>query len=874
MIRGKVLEYFKGDELATDVFLSKYSLNGEETPNEMHDRLAKEFARVLWSEYGYIEHPSHPIKHLSKFGEHFFTNLWKSNKLEDVVIYIKSLFNNFEYIVPQGSVMGGVGTGAPVSYSNCFVIQSPEDSVESIMHTARDMAQIYKRRGGVGLDISNLRPNGSSVSNAAKTSTGAVSFMSLYSHITEVIGQEGRRGALMLSMDINHPDSPDFAIIKRDLSKVTGANISLKLNNAFIEAVKNDADYILRWPVDLDITKFSNDYIDANYNELHYIEDHENNNEVCYVKKVKARELWNTIVESNWLSAEPGIFNWDHLINYDPTGVYPQLRPISTNPCGELGLGAGDSCRLLATNLYSLVSHPFKKESFIDDDFAYQIFYQAQVLADVLVSLEIEAIDRILYKLNENWQEQYYLNNSVKDFLNTQSEEFKLWWQTRDIAVKGRRTGTGITAYGDMMAALNLPYGSKEITEKVFSIKLKAELDASIDMAILKGAFPLYNTNLEFDNFQETGTTEGMNDWYKFILKEYPEQASRMINFGRRNSGISTVAPTGSVSILTQTTSGIEPLFKPFYTRRKKCNPGEIADYVDQNGVGFREFTVLHPKFIDWCLIKNPENTKERLETLNQKDLQVLFESSPWYGSTSEDIDIDTRIQTQALIQKYITSSISSTVNVPVETTKETMSKGYLDAFDLKCKGLTYYRDGSRSGILISDTPKDKVFKSHDAPKRPKELEANLHITKSKGNTYAVVIGLFENKPYEVFVFNTLGEKLKECSGKIIKIKRGHYRFIGDKITIDNLNESGNSELEKASALYTSMLLRHGADIHYVIKTAKKINDGITSFVSAMCRILSKYDTKIEETICPECGGKLVHEAGCATCKDCGYSRC
>ena len=329
MIREQVLEYFKGDELATDVFLSKYSLNGEETPNEMHDRLAKEFARVLWSEYGYIEHPSHPIKYLSKFGEHFFTNLWKSNKLEDVVIYIKSLFNNFEYIVPQGSVMGGVGTGAPVSYSNCFVIQSPEDSVESIMHTARDMAQIYKRRGGVGLDISNLRPNGSSVSNAAKTSTGAVSFMSLYSHITEVIGQEGRRGALMLSMDINHPDSPDFAIIKRDLSKVTGANISLKLNNAFIEAVKNDTDYILRWPIDLEVPELRED---LEYNKLESLASY--GSLTGYVKKIRAKELWDTIVESNWLSAEPGIFNWEHLIDYDPTGVYPQLKPISTNPCG------------------------------------------------------------------------------------------------------------------------------------------------------------------------------------------------------------------------------------------------------------------------------------------------------------------------------------------------------------------------------------------------------------------------------------------------------------------------------------------------------------------------------------------------------------
>lgn len=330
MIREQVLEYFKGDELATDVFLSKYSLNSEESPEEMHDRLAKEFARVLRGEYDYIEHTSHPIKHLSKFGEYFFTNLWESNTLEDVVIYIKSLFKNFEYIVPQGSVMGGVGTRAPVSYSNCFVIQSPEDSIESIINTARDMAQIYKRRGGVGLDISNLRPNGSSVNNAAKTSTGAVSFMSLYSHITEVVGQSGRRGALMLSMDINHPDSPDFATIKRDLTKVTGANISIKLNQKFINAVENNEDYILRWPLETNISNLPiNDIV---YNELKFFYTKEGS--PYYIKKVKAKELWDTIVESNWLSAEPGIFNWEHLIDYDPTGVYPQLKPISTNPCG------------------------------------------------------------------------------------------------------------------------------------------------------------------------------------------------------------------------------------------------------------------------------------------------------------------------------------------------------------------------------------------------------------------------------------------------------------------------------------------------------------------------------------------------------------
>ena len=534
MIREQVLEYFKGDELATDVFLSKYSLNGQETPDEMHQRLAKEFARVLWNEYGYIEHTSQPISNLSKFGSYFFTNLWESNTLEDVVIYIKSLFNNFEYIVPQGSVMAGLGTNKAVSLSNCFFNGAMEDNINSIYDTTKSMAEIGKRRGGTSTDLSLLRPKGSVVNNSSNTSSGAVSFLDLIDVTGKLIGQEGRKMAIMVTMDINHPDIEEFTTIKNDLSKVTNANLSIKLNQEFLNAVNNNEDYLLRFPCDLVIPS---NYYEVNYpeflteyNVLYELKNVDLGTEKGYVKKVKAKELWDIVIHSAWQFAEPGLLFWSNVLDYDPTSVYDVLKPLGTNPCSELPLGDKDSCRLITSNLYTLVDNPFTDRAEFNVNTAYEMFYVAQVLADLLVDLELEAVDRILAKIDplydpKNPEEFKYESMGVV------SEEFNLWWKIREVGELGRRTGTGITAYGDMCAALGLAYGDPS-TEEVFKLKLQAELDASIDMAILKSPFPLWNPKRE----------QNGNSWYKFIEATYPEQAGKMINFGRRNAGLLMLA--------------------------------------------------------------------------------------------------------------------------------------------------------------------------------------------------------------------------------------------------------------------------------------------------------------------------------------------
>ena len=885
-MRNKVLDYFNQDNLATDVFISKYSLNKQEVPDEMHERLAEDFARI--EEKYHDIYLTKDIKALSDYGQRRF----KTDNFSSVIKgKIVSLFNHFDFIIPGGSVMQGLGSGKPVSLSNCFVLQSPEDTIESIFNTARDAAQIYKRRGGVGIDISNLRPRGSGVDNAANSSTGAVSFMDLYSNVTNIICQEGRRGALMISIDVNHPDVFEFANIKKDLTKITGANISIRLNDKFLEAVKNNKDYLLYYPSNIELTNeeyycIHPETSQKEYNELiTYCQIIGGKQTNYYVKRIKAKELWDNIITNAHLTAEPGIFNWERLVNYDPTGVYNELKPISTNPCGELGLSGYDSCRLIATNLYSLVENPFTNKAALDTIKAYEVFYEAQVLADNLVDLELEAVDKILTKINP-----LYLGNGDWHQIDDPSDEFKLWMKIREIGSKGRRTGTGITAYADMLAALNKSYGDIKITEKIFKIKLQAELDASIDMAIIRGPFPLYNRIKEYSSIRtsnaqvmDINSKVPQNDWYKFIQEELPEQYKRMYIYSRRNAGISTIAPTGTVSIMTQTTSGIEPVFLPVYTRRVTCLSDETPDIVE-NGIGYKEVTTVHPKLKTWYEIAGYQifeqhlgeglNQVPKVEELTKKDWDYLYPYSPYYLQSSADLDYNVRVDTQALIQKYITSSISSTVNLPSDVTKEVVEDLYIKAFEKGCKGITVYRDGSRSGILIGDKVEKSTFTYNKAPKRGKELEAHLHITKSKGNIYAVIVGLKEDKPYEVFVFNTLNIPMKESSGKIIKVKKGHYKFEGDNITIEKLDETGNTDLEKACALYTSMLLRHGANIHYVIKTAKKIDDGITSFVSAMCRVLNKYD-EIKETLeCPKCGGRLVKDGGCSKCIDCGESMC
>jgi ribonucleoside-diphosphate reductase alpha chain len=902
-VQKYTLSYFDNDELASSVFLNKYSLNKEENPKKMHIRLAKEFARI---DKKYTENFPDELKTLSPYGcNRFLTSMFCDTK--ELSSYIFSKFKHFNFIIPGGSVMQGLGSDNNTSLSNCFVLESPDDSIESIFNTARDAAQIYKRRGGVGIDISKLRPNGAKVNNSASSSTGAVSFMHLYSEVTKIICQEGRRGALMLSIDVNHPDVFEFASIKKDLTKITGANISIRLNNEFLKAVKEDKDYILRYPCNTDISipqEFNIvDFTELEYNKLY------SSNSGKFIKVIKAKELWNTIVSNAHLTAEPGIFNWDKLINYDPTGVYEELKPISTNPCGELGLSGYDSCRLIATNLYSLVKDPFTKDSKLDENLAYEVFYEAQMLADNLVDLEIEAVEKILAKISPTYAEKHDVNWNYEE----ESEEFKLWWKIKEIGEKGRRTGTGITAYADMLAALNLPYGDPEMTERIFQIKFIAELNASVDMAIVRGPFKLWNNTLEYYENKEnvyhykylvdskdlikslenlrkdSNDTEvpivGKNEWYTKLYEICPYVAERMHKYGRRNAGISTIAPTGSISILTQTSSGIEPVFMPVYKRKVTCQGDEKPDVIEL-GIGYRIIPVIHPKLKEWYKI-NKEflvDNNTPIEDLTYEDWLMLYNKSPYKGQSSADIDYNKRVDTQSLIQKYITSSISSTVNLPKNTTVKTVSDLYMKAFEKGCKGITVYRDGSRGGILVTEESSNN-FKQYDAPKRSKELESELHLAKIEGKCYCIVVGLLENKPYEVFVVKVDPEtyskyqkdlitfNIKSVPGFTIKRSKGHYSFSSPIINIDKLVE-GDNVTEKLCTLYTSMLLRQGASIHYVIKTAKKIDSNINSFVTVMCRVLNTYNDKKETLVCDKCGGTVIKEAGCSKCLDCGDSAC
>lgn len=860
------LEYFKGDELADSVWTNKYKLANEETPRDMHIRLAYEFEKI---ERKYTKDID-AVRHiLSKYGNE------RSNLSAQAIV---NLFDHFNYIVPGGSVMSGLGSDNPVSLSNCFVIPSPKDSISNIFDTARDMAQIYKRRGGIGVDISKLRPSGSIVHNAANTSSGSISFMELYSKVTEIIGQSGRRGASLISIDIRHPDVLNFITCKSDLSKITGANISVKIDKEFRDAVNKDEDYILRWPIE---TPLPNHPETLEYKVL--TKDTLSDNSTVYYKKVKAKELWNLLIENAWRHAEPGILIYDRLVDYDPTGVYDELRPISTNPCGEIGLSPYDSCRLICSNLFSLVENPFESNAKINYETAYKVFYECQVLADDLVDLELEAIERILLKIQPDYalmREAMWERPFALIWLYNQSDEFKLWWEIRKMGKQGRRTGCGITALGDMYAALGVEYGNKEITERLFYTKLQAELDATIDMSIIRGSFPLWDSALEYIDSDLTGG----NDWYTFIQDKFPEQYKRMVKYGRRNSSFSTVAPTGSISLLTGTTSGIEPLFKPYYIRRKKCNPGETPTFVDQNGVGFIEYNVLHPKFKEWFIIAAqckdcPDVALDSLKGASKEQLEKVFKESPWYKQTAEDINWEVRVDAQGIIQKYITSSISSTVNLPKGTSKEIVENLYNRAIDKGLKGITCYVDGSRSGILVDtkSVKSEEIFVQHKAPKRPKTLKANSHIVKSMGNTYCVLIGLLQDKPYEVFVMKQPTIALDK-DGTITKVGRHHFSWNDKNGTyIDNIiSNLADESAEQTLALMVSMLLRTGGELPFIIKTIKKSTNTIVSFQSALVRVLSKYLTKPIETneLCPDCNTPLVNEGGCSICKNCGYSKC
>ena len=863
-MQDKLLNYFNGDDLASSVWLGKYAQEGEETPDDMHKRLAKEFA-IIERNYQITEPLKNSdlkthkdrIEKLSKYGK-------IRKNLDEETIY--NLFKDFKYIIPQGSIMSQLGSKSIGSLSNCFVIGTPEDSYGGIFQKDEEMAQLMKRRGGVGLDISTLRPKDTSVSNAAKTTTGAVSFMHRFSNTTREVAQNGRRGALMLSIDINHPDVMDFIKIKRDGTSVTGANISIKINNDFMKAVENDEDYILRFPCNSSIEELLYPDETIEYNKL-YKCSHIKSRDVVYTRKIKAKEYWEEIIKSAHGYAEPGIIFIDNHHNYSPDGVYPQFKGITTNPCGEIFMQAYDACRLIALNLYSFVNNPFTDKAEFDSNKFYEITYEAMRLSDDLIDLELEYIDRILEKISNDSQ-----SSAIK------YTERKLWLNIKETAQASRRTGLGFTALGDTLAALGYKYDSDQallFIEQMMHIKMEAELDCTIDLAILRGTFKGWDENIEYPDIQNS--FKAGNEFYQMLESTFPVQCGRMQSYGRRNVSWNTVAPTGTVSLLTQTTSGIEPLFMPFYMRRKKVNKEtERVDFVDEIGDKWQEFPVLHPKFKEWIKIEYKTITDKDIELFDNKTLQDFFFKSPWYGSTANDIDWIKRVEIQSIIQKYTTHSISSTINLPNNVSEEEVSKIYLESWKKGLKGITVYRDGSRSGVLVSTTENKgrDEFNYVDAPKRPKELKCKIHTTNANGKKYNVIIGLLNNKPYEVFVTEYFTHEQELI---LKKINKGRYDLIKDGETYSESITSEMTDEQAAITRLVSVSLRHGADIKFIVEQINKCDGDLFSFTKGLVRVLKKYipDGAKSTVKCHDCGSEnVIFEEGCSSCKDCGSSKC
>lgn len=855
----KALEYFNGDDLATGVWQGKYALEGEETPDDMHKRMAKHFARIE-EKYrkGACQHDN--LENLSEYGK-------MRGFLGEEKIY--NFFKDFKYIIPQGSVMSQLGADSIGSLSNCFVIGQPEDSYGGIFLKEEEMVQLMKRRGGVGIDLSTLRPEGTSTTNAAKSSTGAVSFMHRYSHGTREVAQNGRRGALMLSMDIKHPDIMNFVTIKRDLTQVTGANISIKLWDDFMRAVEKDEDYVLRFPCSFEEDKFSFQKSTdiPMYNELFPLYNNLSGKKVeGYIKKIRAKQYWDEIIKSAHSVAEPGLMFWDNMVNYSPDGVYPQFKQVTTNPCSEIGMQPYDACRLIAVNLFSFVVFPFTDMAYFDFEKFYRVNYEALRLSDDLVDLELEHIERILEKIK-----------SDPETYTVREREYDLWEKVRDTAAASRRTGLGFTALGDTIAALGNKYDdSMELIKNIMVAKLESELDCTIDMAITRGTFEGWNPILE------------TNDFYHFIDKEFPEQASRMDAYGRRNVSWSCIAPTGSLSIIAKAirnpnlSSGLEPVFMPFYMRRKKVNPNDTnsrVDFTDQNGDTWQEYPVVMGAFKDWYQLKAKESDLD-IELLTKEQMDEVFKNSPWYGSTANDIDWIKRVEIQSVIQKYVTHSISSTINLPNDVSEETVSQIYLESWKKGLKGITVYRDGSRSGVLVSQKEDKSVtkFEYRDAPKRPKSLPCKVHRSTSKGEKWLVIVGLLDGNAYEVFCvkddFNLPNHTLE---GVLTKVKRGEYRLdLGTLGTIEEITSEMTEEQEVVTRLLSTSL-RHGANIKFLVEQLSKTDGDLFSFSKSVARVLKKYIPEGAKSTmtCESCGSEnVIFQEGCNSCLDCGSSAC
>lgn len=789
------LKYFNGDDLATNVFITKYALKNnenaflEKTPDDMHKRIAKEFAR--------IEH---------KYGG--------SGALDEKTIY--DYLKDFKYICPQGSPMYGIGNNFQnVSLSNCNVIRPPEDSMSSIFNTARDMANLYKRRYGVGTDLSNLRPCGASVTNAAKTSTGAYSFADLYSYVTRMVGQSGRRGALLLSMDVRHPDIENFITMKQDLTKVTGANISVKLCESFMIAVQNDSDFELRWPIE---------------------------GKSKITKNIKARDLWNKIVSSATKTAEPGLLFWDTILKYLPAECYSDLgfKHYSTNPCGELPLSE-DSCRLVSQNLKHLVKNPFTKKAYFDFDKWSEVISIGQRLSDDLVDLEIEKLDNLINISDSN-------------------DEKDLFTRLKKSCENGRRTGLGTHGLADALACLGIVYGdakSLEIVEQIYETLKVVSYKTSVELAKERGAFPIWDWEIEKDN----AFIAGLPNWLLRDIKKH----------GRRNISNLTNAPTGSVSILCQTSSGLEPVFKNSYVRRKKINPGdntETYDFMDDSGDKWKEFKVFHNNVAEWMKL----NPNKKL---------------PEYFIESDKVDWQKRVEVQSIMTRHIDHSISSTINLPAGTSTDIVGQIYMEAWKKGLKGVTVYVDGSRTGVLVSKEKKSCTCSDRNAPKRPEKLECNIHHVSVKGQKWLILVGLYEGRPYEVFggVEENIEIPKKYSAGVIVKVKeradKNRYDLcFGEDGCIKDIAKMFDNTNYQTHTRLISLGLRHGAKVNFVVEQLLRDPDNdLTSFSRAISRVLKKYiedGTKVtSDKTCSNCNQEtLIYQDGCVLCSSCGYSKC
>lgn len=827
------LEYFKGDSLAATVWVSKYALKDsqgnifEKSPNDMHHRIASEIARIE-SRY--------------------------ANPLSEKEVF--NLIKDFKYLVPQGSPMTGIGNPFQVaSLSNCFVIGNDNsDSYGGIMKTDQEQVQLMKRRGGVGHDLSHVRPKGSPVRNSALTSTGLVPFMERYSNSTREVAQDGRRGALMLSVSVNHPDAADFIDAKMEQGKVTGANVSVRIDDIFMKAVKDDALYEQKYPI------FSD--------------------KPLYSKVIKAKELWDKIIHNAWKSAEPGILFWDTIINESLPDCYADLgyKTLSTNPCGEIPLCAYDSCRLLAINLFSYVIQPFTKVASFDFELFKKHVAAAQRIMDDIIDLELEKIDAILEKINQDPE-----SDEVK------MVEKNLWLNIKHKANEGRRTGIGITAEGDMLAALGLRYGSDEgilFAEKIHETLALEAYRGSVNLAKERGMFAIYDAKREKNN--------------PFLLrlkKSDAELYNQMQKYGRRNIALLTIAPTGTTSLMTQTTSGIEPVFLPVYKRRRKVNPNDKdarVDFVDELGDSWEEYVVFHHRFKEWMLINGYDTSKN----YSEEEIDVLVEKSPYYKATSNDIDWLNKVKMQGKIQKWVDHSISVTINVPNETPEEMVNKLYMEAWEAGCKGVTVYRDGSRSGVLISNTEKkEEPTETHSSTfttKRPQILEADVVRFQNSKDKWIAFIGLLDGKPYEIFtglVDDQDGILIPRwvSEGLIIKNKNedGNTRYDfqykntrGYKTTIEGLSHKFNPEYWNYAKLISSTL-RHGMPIDKVVDLISSLqldSESINTWKNGVSRALKRYivdGTEVRGQKCSNCNSdNLIYQEGCLTCSDCGSSKC